>query len=70
MAIDTQQRRRNTCRMAMKFIPIGLVDGAGISTSDRANLNRVYIGYNYNPSLVVGDGGIGFRQGIGVGVDL
>lgn len=68
MAIDTQQKRRNTCRMAMKFVSIGLIDGAGISVNDRENLNRVYIGYEYNPDFGTSKAG-GFRIGIAIGVD-
>lgn len=47
MAIDTAARRRNVGRMLSVTPVMGLAPSSGLSTDDRVNAGRAYIGLSY-----------------------
>lgn len=69
MAIDTAAKRRNTVRMMLMPLYLGLNSAAGVDTDDRENAGRGYIGFDYAeaPAAVAVAVRSRIRMGFGIG---
>lgn len=69
MAIDTAAKRRNTVRIMLMPLFLGLNGAAGLDNDDRENAGRGYIGFDYTaaPAAVVTAPRSRIRHGMGIG---
>ena len=67
MAIDTAAKRRNTVRIMLMPLFLGLNTDGVVDNDDRENAGRGYIGFTYDEA-VASNIGVRSRIAIGVGV--
>lgn len=69
MAIDSAAKRKNTVRIMLMPLFLGLNTDGSVDENDRENAGRGYIGFDYSPDVVAGIRSR-FRIGCGVGLGL
>ena len=67
MAIDTAAKRRNTVRIMLMPLYLGLNGAAGLDNDDRENAGRGYIGFDYTAAPVAAAPRSRIRHGMGIG---